>query len=61
MPKGNKQAKGRKTAEPLTTMRFGSPKKHVEELGYKEAQNIARLAANSAILAAFQQKINNKK
>ena len=58
MPKGNKQATGRKTSEPLITMRFGSPSKQVKELGYKEAQKIARLAANNAILTAFRAKIN---
>jgi hypothetical protein len=59
MSKGNKQATGRKTSEPLLTMRFGSPKAHIEELGYKEAQKIARVAANEAILTAFRAKINN--
>ena len=57
MPKGNKQATGRKTSEPLMTMRFGSPAEHIKELGYKDAQKIARLAANTAILTAFRAKI----
>lgn len=61
MPKGNKKATGKKTSEPLTTMRFGSPLAHVSKLGYKKAQKIARLAANNAILKEYKNSLSNEK
>ncbi len=42
MPKGNKKATGKKTSEPLTTLRFGIPLKFVEKYGYKHVQKISR-------------------